>query len=133
MRRIEIDDEVYAHLEEHARGFEQPNDVLRRRLLEPTGSFRPRPAHTSSSSVPGALADLIAKGAINPGDTLSHVQVRKGRKFSGVVEGDGWIKTEVDRYKNPSPALGQLLGTSINGWANWTHDASGKTLGRLSS
>lgn len=133
MRRIEIDDDVYAELERNVKGFEQPNDVLRRLLLgegraASKSATAPSPA---APSIPGALSDLLGKGLIEVGDTLSHVQVRKGRRFAATVEPDGWIKTEAGRYKEPSPALSKLVGTSIDGWANWTHDPTGKSLRRL--
>ena len=138
MRRIEIDDEVYAEMENLVRGFEQPNDVLRRVLLTATAVLLKAPAaeapsigRPTSTSLPGALVSLIANGSMAPRDTLSYVQVRKGRSFKGVVEADGWIRTDLKRYKSPSTALGDLVGTSVNGWANWTHDRSGKTLGQL--
>jgi hypothetical protein len=72
-------------------------------------------------------------GLVEPGDNLSHAQVRKGRRFAGTVEADGWIKTELGRYKEPSPALGKLVGTSIDGWAYWIHEPTGKSLRRLRS
>lgn len=133
VRRIEIDDDVYAELERNAKGFEQPNDVLRRLLLTTSDATKsstrfPSPA---AMSLPGALAPLIAKGFVKAGDTLSHVQVRKGRRFGGVVEADGWIRTEKDRYKEPSPALRDLVGTQIDGWAYWTHDSTRRTLRQL--
>ncbi|MFB9236289.1 hypothetical protein ACFFWC_12135 [Plantactinospora siamensis] len=130
MHRIEIDDEVYAVLEHNVKGFEQPNDVLRRLLLGGSDGQGGGAPHTSLS-VPGALADLISDGPIMPGDTLSHVQVRKGRSFTATVEADGWIKTDKGRYRKPSPALAALVDTSIDGWLNWRHDRSRKTLREL--
>lgn len=130
MRRIEIDDDVYAELESHAKGFEQPNDVLRRLLLGANSSHTGPPVQ-DSPSLDGALAGIVAKGLIRPGETLSHVQVRRGRRFVATVEADGWIKTDVSRYKDPSPALGKLTGTSLNGWHHWRHDRSGKRLSEL--
>lgn len=133
MRRIEIDDEVYAELERNVKGFEQPNDVLRRLLLGTSNVAKSstRVPSPVAVSIPGALAPLIAKGFVKAGDTLSHVQVRKGRRFAGVVEADGWIRTDKGRYKEPSPALGELVGTSIDGWAYWTHDPTRRTLRQL--
>jgi hypothetical protein len=118
-------------LEKVVRGFEQPNDILRRVLLKAPRAELPSVGRRMSTSIPGALVSLIAKGFLKPGDTLSHVQVRKGRSFVGVVEADGWVRTDIKRYKEPSPALGDLVGTSIDGWAYWTHDRSGKTLRQL--
>ncbi|WP_144081705.1 hypothetical protein [Micromonospora wenchangensis] len=133
MRRIEIDDDVYAELERNVKGFEQPNDVLRRMLLEKGHSTAGSPAVPSPAapSIPGALTALIEKGFVKAGDALSHVQVRKGRRFAATVEADGWIRTELGRYKEPSPALGKLVGTSIDGWAYWIHDPTGKSLRQL--
>ncbi|WP_262285940.1 hypothetical protein [Micromonospora sp. MA102] len=133
MRRIEIDDDVYAELERNVKGFEQPNDVLRRMLL---GKSRPTPGSpgvpsAAAPSIPGALSDLIAQGFVKAGDTLRHVQVRKGRRFAATVERDGWIRTDIGRYREPSPALGKLVGTSIDGWAYWIHDPTGKSLRQL--
>lgn len=133
MRRIEIDDDVYAELERNVKGFEQPNDVLRRLLLknaQPTAGSTGVPS-PAAPSIPGALTPLIDQGFVKPGDTLSHVQVRKGRHFAATVEPDGWIRTEMGRYKEPSPALGKLVGTSIDGWAYWIHGPTGKSLRRL--
>lgn len=132
MRRIEIDEDVYTELARHVVGFEQPNDVLRRLLLKDAPSSNGRePTRTATTSIPGALAALIAQEYIGPGDELVHVQVRKGRRFTATVEPDGWIRTDVKRYREPSPALGELVGTSIDGWAYWTHERSGKTLRQL--
>lgn len=133
MRGIHVDDEIYAVLERNAQGFEQPNDVLRRLLLGPDHASPPGRSTSGgrARSVTGGLAALIAHGVVAAGDTLSHFQVRKNQRQTGVVEPDGWIKTDLGRYKSPSPALGDLVGTSINGWPNWIHDRSGKTLLQL--
>lgn len=135
MRRIEIDDEVYAELGNHVKGFEQPNDVLRRilGLIERSPSVNQGAAASTPPSIRGALSRLLDKGVIKAGDTLSHTQVRKGRTLTGTVEPDGWVRTELNRYKEPSPALGGLVGTAIDGWAYWTHEPSGKTLRQLRS
>jgi hypothetical protein len=132
VRRIDIDDEVYEALGRHAVGFQQPNDVLRALLgldTAPAASATGAPAHTS----PGRLAPLLAAGVINPGDKLVHVQPRKGRSFAGQVEADGRITTERGRYAEPSPALRELVGSQIDGWKHWTHEASGNNLRQLRS
>ncbi|MFC4068194.1 restriction system modified-DNA reader domain-containing protein [Actinoplanes subglobosus] len=136
MRRIEVDDDVYAHLERHVRGFEQPNDVLRRLLFE-------QPQAPATSSSPGTTSTTVIRGKLKPlleqgetlkaGDTLTHTQVRKGRTFTATVEPDGWIKTDKGRYREPSPALSELVGTAIDGWAYWIHETSGKSLRTLRS
>lgn len=129
MHSIKIDNEVYQYLEQRVEGFEQPNAVLRRLLLPTVAPVEvPQPKPTA---VPGRLLPLIEAGLISPGDLLSHHQVRKGREFGGVVDGRGWITTKVKSYREPSPALRGLVETQIDGWANWTHVRSGKTLREL--
>ncbi|WP_245941716.1 hypothetical protein [Vallicoccus soli] len=128
MRRIEIDDEVYAALAEHAVGFQQPNDVLRALLgLAADAS----PTTTAAAVRSGRLAPLLAVGLLKPGDELVHRQVRKGQAFTGRVEADGWIRTDRGRYAEPSPALRDLVGSQIDGWRHWWHLASGKSLRQL--
>jgi hypothetical protein len=133
--QIHVDDEVYAAMEAEAIGFETPNDVLRRKFLGNGAGHTSSPRRSASSgsgrSAGGGLTELIASGLIAPGDELSHVRVRSGQRLSGVVEEDGCIKTKLGRYASPSPALGGLTGTAINGWANWIHVPSGKTLDQL--
>lgn len=131
MRRIDIDDEVYGALGEHAIGFQQPNDVLRA-LLGLRENVATTTTVATATARPGRLAPLLSAGVIKPGDKLVHVQVRKGGSFVGQVEPDGRIRTERDQYAEPSPALRELVGGSqIDGWKHWTHEASGKTLREL--
>ncbi|PVU82910.1 hypothetical protein DDP54_07735 [Cellulomonas sp. WB94] len=128
MRRIEIDDEVYAELEKHAKGFEQPNDVLRRLLLiDHTGRARPR----LKPVVVGRLLPLMAAGLVHDGDVIFHERPRKGDRFEAKVVESGWILSEGTLYQAPSAALSRLVGSQIDGWANWTHQRSGKTLREL--
>lgn len=128
MRRIAVDDEIYAELERHVQGFEEPNDVLRRLLLDPKARSR---SGSTASRLPGALQQLIDGGAVAPGDALHHTQVRKKRSFAAEIDPDGWVTTTLGSYREPSPALGKLVGTSINGWENWIHDKTGKSLAQL--
>ncbi|WP_406832807.1 hypothetical protein ABEG17_08290 [Pedococcus sp. KACC 23699] len=137
MYEINIDEDVYRELERHVKGFEQPNDVLRRLLLvgqagddSPAGATeyiapkrRPRP---------GRLLPLLEDGLIEAGDGLAHTQVRKGLTFHGVVDGDGWITCDNKAFVAPSPALASVVGSQIDGWAHWVHERSGKTLRQLS-
>ncbi|GIG02109.1 restriction system modified-DNA reader domain-containing protein [Catellatospora citrea] len=127
VRQIEIDQEVYAELEKHVKGFERPNDVLRRLLLDPATE----PSASANASAPGALKQLIDRGLLAPGDTLKHVQVRKNRTFTAEVDAEGWVKTSMGSYREPSPALAKLVGTSIDGWHRWVHEKTGKTLRQL--
>ncbi|QHD88377.1 hypothetical protein GR168_23030 (plasmid) [Gordonia sp. JH63] len=126
--KIEIDDEVYRELERHVKGFESPNNVLRRLLLGDKIST----THSEASiRTPGKLLVLLEAGQIHAHDTLTHHQPRKHRTFTATVEDHGWIRTEKDMYNNPSRALADLVGSQIDGWANWVHEPSGRTLGQL--
>lgn len=152
MHPIEIDDDVYSELERHVEGFETPNDVLRRLLLismDPTDVARElgksvreqdnttpplRPVAVqpqAKQNFPGDLQDLLRRGLVAAGDELVHYQTRKGRTFKANVTEGGSIATGKRRYTAPSPALGELLGTSVNGWKGWTHVRSGRTLAEL--
>lgn len=151
MHSIDVDDELYRELERHVRGFETPNDVLRRLLLSFTGledaarevkSVREQddvapPARRvtvqpqTKQTFPGDLQDLLRRGLVAVGDELLHRQTRKGHTFRARVTEGGSIDTEKRRYRAPSPALGELLGTSVNGWTGWTHVRSAKTLAEL--
>ena len=126
MRRIEIDDDVYYWLEQRARGFQTPNDVLRRELLgvdvtdEARGSAIPQK--------PGVLYPLIQASLVNGGDELCCHRSRSGVTHRATVQADGWIKTDGGLHKEPSPALREYVGSQIDGWANWIHVPSGKRL-----
>lgn len=123
-RQIDVDEDVYAFLEEEAQPFvdKSPNDVLRRVLF--SGAQIPE-----SPSVAGDLKPLISSGALVPGDKLVHHQPRKGRTFQATVTAEGLIETTSGRrYKSPSPALKEYVGHDINGWGNWTVDRTGETL-----
>lgn len=130
MRRIEIDDEVYAELERNVKGFEQPNDVLHRLLLgedrRPSGADMPEGRR-------GKLLPLIEAGLVGPDDDLKHEQTRKGKVFAATVMESGGLRTDKGVYQAPSPALADLVGNQIDGWANWLHTPSGKTLRQLRS
>ncbi|MFR9752760.1 hypothetical protein ACL02S_17225 [Nocardia sp. 004] len=124
--RIDIDDEVYDALAERRRGFEQPNDVLRRLLfLGDTSTSQPSQLHV------GRLAPLMNAGLVKSGDVLRHERVRKGQVFTAAVTDDGLLRTNLGTYSAPSPALKDLVGTEIDGWRNWIHVDSGKTLDEL--
>lgn len=126
MRRIDIDGDVYRWLEQRARGFETPNDVLRRELLgfdvtdDTNGDATPHK--------PGVLYPLIKAGLVKGGDALSCYRSRSGVTHRATIQADGWIKTDGGLHKEPSPALREYVGSQIDGWANWMHDPSGKRL-----
>lgn len=132
MPRIEIDDEVYAELERHVKGFEQPNDVLRRLLLDETDAPASTKARaTSRTDVVGRLLPLIESGLIKPDDKLVHHKIRKGITFTATVGINGTVITDAGIYTSPSPALAKLVGSQIDGWTNWTHLPTDKTLKEL--
>ncbi|CAL8979513.1 hypothetical protein CELL_03208 [Cellulomonas sp. T2.31MG-18] len=130
MRRIEVDAEVYAELERHVKGFEQPNDVLRRLLL---GGRTVIPAPRPTPVAAGKLLPLLEAGLVREGDVITHERPRKGDRFEATVVESGWILSNGTLYRTPSPALSHLVGSQIDGWANWMHQRSGKTLRELRS
>lgn len=130
MRRIEVDEQVYAELERHVKGFEQPNDVLRRLLAVGNGqSAESRKMIITADR--GRLRPMIDADLVREGDELIHQQARKGLTFFGKVGQGGSVITDRGTYSAPSPALAELLGSQINGWSNWIHRPTGKTLAQL--
>lgn len=124
MRRIDVDDEVYAFLQGEAVPFAEttPNDVLRRLLLG--GVPKSRPAGAA-----GDLMPLIEAGRLTAGDRLVHHQPRKGRTFFAEVTADGFIRLEDGRqFAAPSRALKECIGHDINGWYQWTVERTGGLL-----
>ncbi|MFC6695193.1 hypothetical protein [Nocardioides daphniae] len=79
----------------------------------------------------GKLLPLIQAELVAAGDVLVHERKRKGDKFEAVVTQQGWLDIGGRPYQAPSPALGDLVGSQIDGWRNWTHVKSGKTLREL--
>lgn len=128
-RRIEIDSEIYAHLEQQVQGFEQPNDVLRRLLLPEANMAAAAPA--AGAGPVGRLHPLLDARLVTAGDELTHTQLRKGNTFSATVDEQGWVVTERGAFREPSPALRDLVGTQIDGWKHWVHVPSGKSLRQL--
>lgn len=129
MRKIAVDDEVFAVLEANARGFQEPNAVLRVLLNLDSKKKVPLSAPLAPSDyVSGKLMDLITHGLVKPGDILVHHKVRLNRTYRATVAADGWVETEQARHQSPSAALSEVVGTQINGWAGWVHERSGKTL-----
>ena len=127
-----MDDEVFAVLEENARGFQEPNAVLRVLLNLDSKKKVPLSAPLAPSDyVSGKLMDLVTGGLIEPGDKLVHRKVRLNRSYYATVSADGWVETEQARYQSPSAALTEVVGTQINGWAGWVHERSGRTLREL--
>ncbi|GAA0533191.1 hypothetical protein GCM10010172_12560 [Paractinoplanes ferrugineus] len=131
-RTIEVDEEVFAFLQQHCEPLiDTPNDVLRRLLLsgesiEPQdGATRPRRQR------PGALRPLLDAGLITAGDSLRHEQPRRRMVHEVTVTSGGWLKLpDGCQFATPSRALAEQTGTTINGWI-YVHVASGRPLHEL--
>lgn len=126
-RTIEIDEDIFAHLQHHSEPLvDTPNDVLRRLLLGDNAQAR-----LGSTRRPGALAEMIRRGQIKPGDLLRHHQPKLGKTHEATVTADGWIELpDGQSFVKPSPALKQQTGTPINGW-EYIHVPSGRSLADL--
>ncbi|MFD5929458.1 hypothetical protein [Streptomyces sp. NPDC060333] len=124
-RSIEIDDEVFAFLQNESEPLvDTPNDVLRRLLLKNEGAGPERR--------PGDLMPLLDAGLLLPGDKLTHHQPRRGLTHAAVVTADGWIEIEDGRaFPKPSPALKAQTGTEINGYGKYFHERTGQPLQAL--
>jgi hypothetical protein len=85
----------------------------------------------SRLTVPGDLAELVARGVVRAGDRLVHVRPVVGDSFNARVTASGSIVTDLGEYESPSPALSELVGNSRNGWKDWTHEPTGQTLAEL--
>lgn len=126
VRKITVDEEVYAELGRRSRPFEQPNDTLRRVLF---GEKAPAPR---PEDAPGALRPLLEAGGVHAGDELVCHRRRKGETYSARVGPNGAIVMENgDVFDSPSRALSEQTGTSMNGWMLWVHSPSGSTLAQL--
>lgn len=152
MYTIDVDDDVFEVLQREARPLlDSPNDVLRRLLLsdsddegeskppkrplktaQPTGSpAEPRPV---LRRVAGRLFPLVKAGLIDDGDELRHTRKRTGETYLAQVDYLGRVVLPNNKvFTEPSPALRHYVGSEIDGWANWTHVRSGKTLRLLRS
>ncbi|MEU2159466.1 hypothetical protein ABZ532_31605 [Streptomyces sp. NPDC019396] len=128
MRKIEIDDEVFAYLQRHSEPLvDTPNDVLRRELF---GEGRAASEHETRR--PGALMFIIEAELVSPGDKLRHHQPRRRQTHDAVITADGWVELPDGRaFPQPSPALKAQTGSSINGWGQYTHVPSGRRLQEL--
>ncbi len=131
MPKIDIDAEVYGLLEDNVQGFERPNDVLRRLLGFGPGETGAGGLGAAGPQPWGKLGVFIEAGLAKPGDALVFEQVRKGLVHKGHVGEGGTIVTEKGEYEAPSRALSELVNGQINGWVNWKHVPSGKSLDAL--
>ncbi|MBK3642189.1 DUF4357 domain-containing protein [Streptomyces sp. MBT33] len=80
----------------------------------------------------GPLAELLLKGLLKAGDTLSFQQRRAGREAVATVAADGRLIVEGQSvpYTSPSKAASAVTGTASNGWVLW-RTADGRTLDAL--
>lgn len=135
MHKIEVDDEVFALLQQLAVPFvDTPNSVLRRELL---GSKQGKSSRMSTSnlSVPatrlhsrtGELMPFITSGKIEPDDILIYTK-RNGESFRATVTNDGWISVNGNTFSSPSGALKACVGHDVNGWKTWTHQRTNQLL-----
>ncbi|MFF9727785.1 hypothetical protein [Streptomyces gardneri] len=129
MRKIEIDDEVFAYLQRHSEPLvDTPNDVLRRELLGDGKDAK----GTSVERGLGGLMFIIEAGLAAPGDKLVHHQPRRHRTHEATISADGWVELPDGRaFAQPSPALKAQTGSDINGWGQYTHVPSGRKLQEL--
>ncbi|MFE5482979.1 hypothetical protein [Streptomyces sp. NPDC056527] len=128
MRKIEIDDEVFAYLQRHSEPLvDTPNDVLRRELLGEKSS-----QDAGAERGLGGLWFIIEAGLAAPGDQLRHHQPRLQRTHEAAITADGWVELPDGRsFAQPSPALKAQTGSDINGWGQYTHVPSGRKLQSL--
>ena len=134
-RIIEVDEEVFAFLQQHCEPLvDTPNDVLRRLLLDR------EPPESQEGTVgpakrllrrPGALLPLINAGIVAAGDLVRHEQPRRRMVHEATITARGWLKlADGQSFATPSRALAEQTGTTINGWS-YVHVPSGKPLQEL--
>lgn len=137
MPTIDIDEDVFAELQQRARPFiDTPSDVIRALISASQKLSEGDPTVTPSGQpgVPGKvkigkLDALIKQGLIASGDTLIHERKRSGDVFEASVSKRGCIILPDGRwFREPSPALREYTHSQIDGWANWTHVPTGRTL-----
>jgi len=126
LRKIDVDDEVYAHLEQAATPLvDTPNSVLRRLLGLDSDASTPKPGQTSP------LATLVASRRLSAGQRLTWHRHNHKKTHLAVVTEDGQLRLEDGTtHKSPSGACGAISGIAINGWSAW-HTEDGKPLQAL--
>ncbi|GAB3179058.1 DUF4357 domain-containing protein [Streptomyces incanus] len=126
LRKIDVDDEVYAHLEQAATPLvDTPNSVLRRLLGLDHDTSIPKPGQISP------LANLVASGRLLAGQRLTWHRRNHKRTHLAVVTKDGRLRLENGTtHKSPSGACGAISGIAINGWSAW-HTEDGTPLQAL--
>ena len=127
MRNIDVDDEVYAWLEQQVIGFgDDPNSVLRRLAgLDATAppQVGSRVEDQTDEHKNGKLLPLIEAGRLRAGDMLVWRRPRKNETFRATVTERGCIRLEDGRvFTDPSPAAVALVCHQSNGWVTWKFD-----------
>jgi hypothetical protein len=126
--KIDVDDEVYAHLERSAKPLvDTPNSVLRR-LLD---LDRKEPAPATSRRQTPPLAQLVATGKLTVGQRLTWRRRNLGTEYTAFVTEDGKLRLEDGTiYDSPSGACFAAAGINVNGWSTWrtTDDISLQSL-----
>ncbi len=111
---------------------EPDDDLIDLDVFHPAEAVRTTEGRTPTDHlVHGDLLPLIARGLVVPGDRLRHRKARSGTEFHATVTGSGGLDTSAGHFRAPSTALSKLVGSSRNGWTDWTHVPTGKTLAEL--
>jgi hypothetical protein len=134
-RTIEVDDEVFAFLQQHCEPLvDTPNDVLRRLLLNAEAEDPQQKTALPRKQLrrrPGALMPLLNAGVVAAGDLLRHRQPRRRMAHEATVTSRGWLELpDGSQFSTPSRALAEQTGTTINGWL-YVHVPSGLSLYEL--
>lgn len=149
MRRIDIDDEIFAHLQGRAVPYvETPNDTLRRLLgltIEqngnaPTAASEDPPAtvrrRSARKRAKASLGFLVSAGMLKNGQKLflHDYQGNRIRGAEATVGGHGIWSTERDRLYSMSDLAQELLkkegyrSDSVRGPSHWyTHEGKSVT------
>ena len=128
---IRVDDEVYAALQAEAQAFvDTPNTVLR----GSSGSICGRDDHRQPAAgyAIGRIGKLLEDRILNPMDELTWNRRQHGMKHVAWVTREGALQLDDGTlHGTPSGAACHLAGYEVNGWRQWRHAASGKTLDEL--
>ncbi|MCB5908076.1 hypothetical protein [Streptomyces pinistramenti] len=118
---ITVDAEVFARLQREAKPLiDTPNSVLRRLL-----------ALDEATVQPGALAELLAAGLLQPGQRLTWRRRNLGQVHRTHVTAEGSLRLEDGRIcVSPSGACEAATGAKANGWDAW-HTDDGTSLSAL--
>lgn len=133
---IKIEDEVFVQLQNRARPFiDTPNDVIKRLLAEvgvvtQGASATPFLTTTATPAPIGRLSKLIEDGLVRPGDKVRHCRKRTNEVFEATITEGGCLQVAgvAALFREPSPALRHFTETQIDGWHNWVHVDSQRTL-----